>query len=406
MGYQVDAAAHGRLGGFFSTVGDALCNKKRRECFATYAFGLLSNLDRKSIEPIAAAACADPAVCDAHHQRLLHFAGNAAWDDEAVRQVAARYAIDAMQTRAAVRAWIIDDTGFLKKGDHSVGVQRQYSGTAGKIANCQIGVSLSVATAHAHMPIDFELYLPEAWTSDAARRFASKVPDEVSFKTKYELAIDMIARAVEAGIPGEIVLADADYGRRREFRRAVRSFGLDYAVGVEDQLTVCRVDARERPFGERISLRKLAAALPSGRYRRITWREGTQRKLASRFAFCRVNLTEDGRFDAVESEPIWLIIEWPEGEASPAKFSLTTLPRTTPKKQMVRTLKERWRTEQAYQEMKSELGLDHFEGRSFRGWHHHISVVLCCYAFVVAERMRHFFPSRAASAGHAVGVAA
>ena len=406
MGYQVDAAAQGRLGAFFSSVGDALRNKKRRECFAIYASGLLSSLERKSIEPIAAAACADPAVCDAEHQRLLHFAANAPWDDGAVRRVAARYAVDAMQTRAPVRSWIIDDTGFLKKGQHSVGVQRQYSGTAGKIANCQIGVSLSVATAHAHMPIDFELYLPEAWTSDAARCRASKVPDTVSFKTKYELAVDMITRAVEAGIPGEIVLADADYGRRREFRRAVRSLGLHYAVGVEDQLTVCRVDTRERAFGERISLRKLAAALPSDRYRRVTWREGTQRKLASRFAFCRVNLTEEGRFDAVETDPVWLIIEWPEEEASPTKFSLTSLPRATPKRQMVRILKERWRTEQAYQEMKTELGLDHFEGRSFRGWHHHISVVLCCYAFVVAERMRRFSPSRAATNRHAVGVAA
>jgi SRSO17 transposase len=407
MGYEMDAAAHGRLGAYFATVGDSLRNKKRRECFATYAHGLLSSLERKSIEPIAAAACADPDTCDAHHQRLVHFASNAEWSDPDVRRVAAWHAIDAMQAHAPIRTWIIDDTGFLKKGEHSVGVSRQYTGTAGKITNCQIGVSLSVATDHTHVPIDFELYLPETWTSDPVRRCAAKIPDEIVFKTKYELAIDMLTRAAEEKIPGEIVLADADYGRRREFRHAVRRLGLDYAVGVEEQMNVCLLDARERVVGERLSLGRLAKALPTTRFRRITWRDGTRRrKLSSRFAFCRVMLTEAGRFDSVETDPVWLIIEWPRGEESPTKFSLTTLPRTTPKKELVRVLKERWRTEKAYEEMKTELGLDHFEGRSFRGWHHHVSVVLCCYAFVVGERMRHFSPSSPQAEGHTVSVAA
>jgi SRSO17 transposase len=296
-----------------------------------------------------------------------------------------------MAAEQPIQAWIIDDTGFLKQGSHSVGVQRQYTGSAGKITNCQIGVSLSVTTRSAHVPIDFELYLPKSWTEDAERREECHIPNDVAFRTKEKLALAMIDRAVEDGIPGKLLLADSAYGRSQRLRDRLRSLGFDYALGIQSNQTMWRLDRLGRRMGEAVPVSVIAEQLDQKAFRRLTWRAGTmsgQRgKLSSRFAFCRVKTTDDA-----ESEPEWLLIEWPGDEAAPTKFSLTTLPRSMSKKQIIRLLKERYRTERVYQEMKGELGLDHFEGRSFPGWHHHVSVVLCCYAFVVAERERRFPP--------------
>jgi SRSO17 transposase len=396
MGYEMDAAGQSRLVQYMSGVGDALGNKKRRESFAAYVLGLLSNIDRKSAEPIAALATSDPALCDMWHQRLLHFLADSPWSDQAVRRVAAQHAIEAMQAHEPVRTWIIDDTGFIKQGSHSVGVQRQYTGSAGKITNCQIAVSLSVATRSAHVPIDFALYLPESWTSDPARRAECKIPVDVLFKTKHDLALDLIVSAVDDKVPGDILLADSAYGDSYEFREAVRVLGFDYAVGIHATTRLWRLDGQERRRGEPLTARAIADMLPLRVFRTITWRDGTmpgkRSKLRSRFHFCRVKVAHDDGTDAACREPVWLIVEWPEGETAPSKFALTTLRRTMSKKQIVRTLKERYRTERVYEEMKGQLGLDHFEGRSFPGWHHHVSVALCCYAFVIGERMRHFPP--------------
>jgi SRSO17 transposase len=201
MQYQMCAAAERRLVEYFAEIGDVLGHKKRRASFATYALGLLADGDRKSMEPIAARACGDRDETDAWHQRLQVFITDSAWSDRDVRRVAADHGLSAMTEREPVEAWIIDDTGFLKKGKHSVGVQRQYTGSAGKVTNCQIGVSLSLATQTEHLPIDFELYLPRCWTEDSARRKEAKIPDDVAFKTKNRLALAMIERAVEEDRP-------------------------------------------------------------------------------------------------------------------------------------------------------------------------------------------------------------
>jgi SRSO17 transposase len=406
MGYAFDAAAEHRLSAYFDEVGCALANKKRRAAFAVYALGLLSALDRKSIEPLAAVACADPDECDAWHQRLLHFSANAPWSDRAVRRIAARHAVEAMAKHERIRTWIIDDTGFLKKGVHSVGVQRQYTGSAGKVTNCQIAVTLSVATSRAHVPIDAELYLPKDWADDPVRREQAKIPDDVTFKTKTDLALDMIQRAVDDKVPGDIVLADGDYGRSHELRSTVRMLGFEYALGIHPLTSLFRLRRDERPMGVAKSARDIAHSLDERSFRRVVWRDGTRGPLQSRFAFVRVRVALEGQPDVVENEPLWLLIEWPEHEDAPTKYALTTLPRSMARKQIVRTLKERWRTEQAYQEMKTELGLDHFEGRSWVGWHHHVSLVICCYAFVVGERMRHFSPSAGRTRQHRAIVAA
>lgn len=396
MSYELDAGAQSRLNGYFSTIGVALNNKTRRASFATYAMGLFGSADRKSAEPIAALASADAEACEPAHHRLLRFLRDSPWSDHAVRRVAAKHVIDAMTAEEPLQTWTVDDTGFLKQGAHSVGVQRQYTGSAGKIANCQIGVSLSVATRSAHAPIDFELYLPESWTSNAARREECHIPSDVEFKTKEDLALMMIDRAVADGVPGGIVLGDSWYGRSHRFRSAIRAYGFHYALGIKATQKMWRLDTRERRIPDAEDARAIADRLGHKAFRRITWRDGTmpeRRKLSSRFAFCRVKVAYDDGTEPAQREPIWLIIEWLDSEAEPTKFALTTLRRRMSKKQLVRLFKERYRTERVYEEMKGELGLDHFEGRSFPGWHHHVSVAICCYAFVVAERMRHFPPS-------------
>jgi len=388
-----EIAAAARLEQFFDLIGVHLKDRRKRESFAMYAFGIFGDGERKSAEPIAARSCADPDQTNNVHSKLLYFLARSAWDDRAVRLEAARYAIEAVQKREPITTWIVDDTGFLKQGTHSVGVQRQYTGSAGKITNCQLGVSLAVATGSEQIPLDFELYLPTLWADDPKRRREARIPESVTFKTKTELALEMIERAVRNGIPGDILLADSAYGDSTDFRNAVRALGFDFAVGVLPTLGVVRLDRLDRINAKRESIAELLAALPKKALRRLTWRDGTRRPLRSRFAFVRVKTTHDDGIPLAEREPLWLVAEWPEGEAKPTKFALTTLPRRMSHKQIVRLLKERWRTERMYEDLKGELGLDHFEGRSFPGWHHHVSVVLCCYAFVVAERVSAFSPS-------------
>jgi SRSO17 transposase len=391
--YIMDAAAEKRLQQYIDGVGEILDHPKRKEAFAAYTLGLLSDLERKSVEPIAGLICPDLRRLGAVHQSLLHFVSISDWDDHAVRRFAASYSMKAMSARAPITTWIIDDTGFPKQGKHSVGVKRQYTGTMGKIANCQIGVSLTVSNGLEHLPIDFELYLPEEWANDPVRRREARIPEDVHFKTKVDLALDTLDRAVAAKVPGDIVLADAGYGRSSKFRDTVRLLGFDYAVGVDSTTRVVAVGPTGRAPPVPTTASAFARQLGKNAFRRITWREGTNKKLASRFALRRVRLANDDGFPVEDHEPVWLLIEWPYGESEPSQFIVTTLPAKMSKKEVVRRYKERYRTEQAYEEMKGELGLDHFEGRRFRGWHHHVSVVLCCYAFIVAERARSFFPS-------------
>lgn len=393
MEYIMDAAAEERLRQYINGIGNTLGHPKRKEAFASYALGLFSDLERKSAEPIAALTCPDIDEVDAAHQRLLHFVGQSDWNDRDVRRFASQYAMEAMNARAPITTWIIDDTGFLKQGKHSVGVKRQYTGSAGKVTNCQVGTSLTVSNGLEHLPIDFELFLPEEWINDPQRRREAKIPDSVRFKTKVDLALEEIERAAADKVPGDLVLADAGYGRSAKFRDTVRLLGFDYAVGVDSTTRVVVIGAGGRWSETPVTASQLAHTMKESAFRRITWREGTNRKLASRFALRRVRLANDDGLPLDEHEPLWLLIEWPFGESEPDHFSLTTLPAKMSNKEVVRRTKERYRTEQAYEEMKGELGLDHYEGRRLRGWQHHVSVVLCCYAFVVAERARSFFPS-------------
>jgi SRSO17 transposase len=391
--YHMGGGGEQRLHEFFDQVGRVLRNRRRRASFAMYAMGLLSDGERKSMEPIAARACAAPDEVDAVHQRLGHFLTDSAWSDRDVRRAATSYALSALTAREPVDAWIVDDTGFLKQGKHSVGVQRQYTGSAGKVTNCQIGVSLSVTTRTEHLPVDFELYLPRSWTEDGERRQEARIPSDVVFRTKPELALRMIDRALEDHIPRGVVLADEGYGNSSDFRSKVRVRGLDYGVAINANTAVWLIDRKGTLGRVKWGVSDLAKHFGRRRFRRTTWREGTRGKLSARFAARRVVVAHDDGSPPAEREPLWLLMEWRDGEPGPAHFYLLTLPERTSRKKMVRLIKERYRTERAYEDLKGELGLDHFEGRRFPGWHHHVSVALCCYAFITAERARAFPPS-------------
>lgn len=391
---------------FLGGIGALLGNASRRASFASYLLGLLGESERKSMEPIAIRCCGGKEHADAAHQRLNHFITNSDWSDRDVRRYSAHYAVTAMLTAGPMKSWIVDDTGFLKQGKHSVGVQRQYTGSAGKITNCQIGVSLVVATDHDHVPIDFELYLPECWANDPERRAEAKIPDDVVFRTKIQLAIAMLRRAVDDNVPRGVLLADPWYGDEPAFRGAAEELGLDYIVGVKSDHRVWLVDTRGRRGGRPMKLSVLAARIGSKSIRRLTWREGTRHKLSARFAFATVVPAQKGKDDPANRSKVKVIIEWRDGEKEP-RFAFAKLSEKVSKKKLVRMHKERWRTERAYQDLKGEFGLDHFEGRRFRGWHHHVSVALACNAFAIGERARLFPPPpRRQARSHPFGVAA
>jgi SRSO17 transposase len=250
-----------------------------------------------------------------------------------------------------------------------------------------------MTTKTEHVPIDFELYLPKCWTDDPVRRAEGRIPDEIEFRTKPELAIGMIQRAVADKLPRGVVLADSAYGDSFWFRAQIRLLDLQYAVGVHATTKVWLVDRYGRARGDAFSVKKLAHRMGRKNFRSTMWRDGTRGPLWSRFARVRVVVEHHDGSAPPEREPLWLLMEWPDNEKDPIHYTLCSLPRAMSRKQLVRIIKERYRTERIYQDLKGELGFDHYEGRRFPGWHHHISVVLCCFAFIVAERARRFPPS-------------
>jgi SRSO17 transposase len=363
-----------------------------------YCVGLMMPGERKSVEPLAAVTA--PARTAAQHQSLLHFVGQAAWSDARVLAKVREMVLPQMQRHGPIEAWIIDDTGFPKKGRHSVGVARQYCGQLGKQDNCQAAVSLSLANHHASLPVSYRLYLPEEWASDPGRRRKAGVPEEIAFKTKPEIALDQLRFACEAGLPRGVALLDAGYGNHTRLRMGISALQLTYVAGILSNTTVWapataplapepwsgrgrpptrpRRDAEHKP----VSVKALAFALPEQAWREIGWREGTAEPLSSRFARVRVRAARGGQSQGEE----WLLIEWPEGEQQPTKYWLSTLPRDIAFERLVDLAKLRWRIERDYQELKQELGLGHFEGRGWRGFHHHATLCIAAYGFLISER--------------------
>jgi SRSO17 transposase len=346
-----------------------------------YCVGLLAAEGRKSVEPLAAVTA--PAGLAAQHQKLLHFVANSAWSDERVLAKVREIAVAAMERDGPIEAWIIDDTAFPKQGRHSVGVQHQYCGQLGKQANCQVVVTLSIANHHASLPIAYRLYLPEEWAKDRARRKEAHVPKEIRFKTKPQIALDQLRAAHAAGVPYGVVLMDASYGSNADLRSGVSALALFYVAGIIDRIKVQPVQDGITSK-ERMSVKDLALSLPKHAWRTITWREGSATKLSSRFARVRVR-TAPIRGASRRSEET-LLIEWPKDEPEPTKYWLSTLDPAVPFRRLVDLAKMRWRIERDYQELKQEIGLGHYEGRGWRGFHHHGTLCIAAYGFLIAER--------------------
>jgi SRSO17 transposase len=367
-----------------------------------YCVGLVMPGERKSVEPMAAVTA--PERVGAQHQSLLHFVNQATWSDEKVLAKVRETVVPEMERRGPIEAWIIDDTGFPKKGRHSVGVARQYCGQVGKADNCQVAVSLSIANHHASLPVAYRLYLPQDWAADGERRGKAGVPEDISFKTKPEIALEQLRWACEADLPRGVVLMDAAYGNNSDLRADIMALELTYVAGIQSNTTVwapgtqplpakkwpgrgrppklLRRDAEHQP----VSVKALALGLPKRAWHTITWREGAAARLSSRFA--RVSVRAARRdFKRSESRPEeWLLIEWPQGEREPTKYWLSTLPAKISFHDLVDTAKLRWRIERDYQELKQEVGLGHYEGRGWRGFHHHATLCIAAYGFLISER--------------------
>jgi SRSO17 transposase len=390
-----------------------------------YCTGLLLPCERKSVEPMAALTA--PARVSAQHQSLLHFISQGDWSDEKVLSKVREMVVPEMERHGSIEAWIIDDTGFPKQGKHSVGVARQYCGQLGKQDNCQVAVTLSLANHHASLPVAYRLYLPKEWLQDAARCRKAGVPDEIGFKTKPEIALEQVHWACDAGLRRGTVLMDAGYGASTELRASITALDLTYVAGILPHTTVwppgveplpakrwsghgrptklLRRDAKHQP----LSVKDLALNLPSSSWRKVIWREGSAAPLSSRFAHVRVRVAHRDYWLSESRPEEWLLIEWPKGEKEPTKYWLSTLPEDISLHRLVDYAKLRWRIDRDYLELKQEVGLGDFEGRGWRGFHHHATMSIAVYGFLISERgafppsasiAKAFFPELALPKGY------
>jgi SRSO17 transposase len=388
------------LGGFIDAMVDGMGRPERRRAMGAYITGLLLDGERKSVLPMAARLVDDSSEIEAMRQRLQQAVCVSSWSDA---ELLARLAQRVDRELPAVEALVIDDTGFPKKGTHSVGVARQYSGTLGRIDNCQVAVSVHLAGELGSACIGMRLFLPEAWASDSARCRSVGVPSSVGYAKKWEIALALVDDALAAGVRHHVVLADAGYGDATEFRDGLTERKLPYVVGVmgshciwppgihptvpkREPGTSGRPSTRAVAAVEPMSIQRYATELGLGNYRRVTWREGSRGKQSSRFAALRIRSAERRTKGRPPGNEEWLLCEWPDGETAPTKFYLSSLPATTSLKALVRAARLRWRVERDYQELKQEIGLDHFEGRTWRGFHHHATLCAVAHAFLALQR--------------------
>jgi SRSO17 transposase len=395
MDRQALEDSESRFARYVEGLASVLGHADRAGPFRDYCTGLILPGERKSVEPMAAKTA--PARTPAQHQSLLHFVGVGPWSDEEVLAKVRELVLPLIERSGPIEAWIIDDTSFPKQGKHSVGVHHQYCGQLGKQANCQVAVSLSLANHCASLPVAYRLYLPKAWAEDEARRDKAGVPSDISFKTKPEIALEQIQWACAAGLPRGVVLMDAGYGNDSRLRTGVTELGLTYVAGIQSNTLMWPSGVgpkrRGKPLnntGRRdepdlISAKELALTLPKRAWRTIRWREGSSDWLSSRFARVRVGVGHNQLIPELLAQE-WLLIEWPEDEAEPTKYWLSTLPAKISFRRLVDVAKLRWRIERDYQELKQEVGLGHYEGRGWRGFHHHATLCIAAYGFLISER--------------------
>ena len=391
-----------RLDAYIDRLSGALGHADRVFPFRSYLIGTMLPGKRKSIEPMSARL--DPENVPRMHQKLQHFIATSPWHDDAVLARVREEVIPRMQDREPIQAWIVDDSGMPKKGKLSVGVAHQYCGQLGKQANCQVAVSLSIANSFASLPVAYQLYMPQAWFEDehADKRKKCKVPVDIAFRTKPQIALQQISEALEADVPRGVVLADAAYGNNTAFRTGLTALSAQYSVHIQETTTAWpdgqaplkpprrRSKRGRKPIRIRrtrrrhpVRVRDIAHALPESAFKRVSWREGTAKPLTSRFAATRVRPASGDTALSAPREYEWLLIEWPKDEKAPTKYWLSTMNETTPLVDLVTTSMLRWRIERDYQNLKQELGLGQYEGRSWQGFHHHATVCIAAYGFLL-----------------------
>ncbi len=361
-----------------------------------YLRGLLEQGPRKSLEPIC-----ERLGSEADYQSMQQFLAVSPWDPAVVLRNVAERVVSVI----GVEAWVLDDTGFVKDGKRSPGVKRQYSGTLGKIGNCQLGVSLHAVGERGTLPLGWALYLPEEWCADMQRRCRARIPDDVTFKTKPRLGVDLVEQAVGWGLDGAPVLGDEAYGDNTALRERLHGAGREYMLAVGAATTVYapettfavpprtagrgRPPSRPRPDREPEAIKALIARLGQQATRTVRFRDGPDgTPMTSQFIFVRVRAAHDvaGRQGAPREE--WLIAEWPDGDEAPLDYWISNMAPDTPPERLARLARLRWKIELDYRQLKGELGLDHYEGRSWLGWHHHTALVTAAHGFLTLERMR------------------
>ena len=383
---------------------NARSNPSRHRNFIDYCKGLMLPLERKSVEPMAAVM--DHENVRSRHQGMHHFVADSPWSDRAILDKAWEWVDERMPAEQEV-VWIIDETGNPKKGKHSVGVAHQYCGQVGKKANCQVAVSLSVACEQASLLIDHRLYLPRSWTDDPERCKAAGVPEGVGFATKPQIALEQIRAACERGVRTGVVLADSVYGNDSVFRAGLDALDLRYMVHVNPTHLVSLPGVKllpPKPYSGRgrrstglryakghepQSCKHRALNLDESQWQYLTWREGTNEPLSGWFAAIRVHVAHEELLRDQLRDEQWLLVEWPEDEPEPTKYWFSTLPESSSLQELVSAAKKRWYIERDYQELKDEIGLNHYEGRNWRGFHHHATLCIASYAFLVGQRLTH-----------------
>lgn len=388
---------------FMAHLAKGLGHADRHSGLSGYCTGLMLPLSRKSVEPMAARL--DPLHASARHQALHHFVAKAEWSDTELLNRVAQWVVPRMDLSTGAW-WIIDDTGFPKKGSHSVGVTRQYCGVLGKQDNCQVAVSVSLACEQGSLPVAWQLYLPKIWAEDDARRQKSGIPEDIGFATKPQIALQQLRTLLAQGAPRHCVLADAGYGIDYAFRQGLSDMGLLYVVGVTSAVVVWPPGIEPlppKPYGgmgrppvmprrtakrQPLNVKALAQSLPGSAWQTISWREGTNAPLTGRFAAVRVRCAGGNVGKARLLPQQWLLIEWPADQAEPEKYYLCTLPETAALSDLVRAAHMRWRIERDYQDLKQDLGLGHYEGRGWRGFHHHATLSIAAYGFLMAQRLK------------------
>lgn len=360
-----------------------------------YVRGLLQACPRKSLEPLV-----ERLEGEADYQSLQQFLADSPWDPQRVIQAV----VERVAPVVDAEAWVLDDTGFPKDGKHSPGVKRQYSGTLGKIGNCQIGVSLHAVSEHATLPLGWALYLPEDWCEDRKRRRKAKIPEHIAFQTKPELGVALIEHAGTFEIDRAPVLGDAAYGDNTRLRSALHGEGIDYVLSIKPETTIFEPDTvfqvpqrRDGSKGpapsalradrEAVSVEQYARSLDPESFQTVTFRGKGKTRVRSRFAFQRIVAAHPVTCDNQAPREEWLIIEWPAGREAPSDYWISNLPAKTKPARLARLARLRWMIELDYRQLKGELGLDHYEGRSYLGWYHHTALVTTAHAFLTLERL-------------------